>query len=689
MPFSSIQVTPGVNTIATPTLNAAGISASNLIRFRGGLPEKMGGWQRFIPGSMGSITKCLHPWVDLRNNIWLAAGNVQSLIVMVNSATQNITPQSLTSSPAMNISTTIGSGVVTIVDTNISNLTAYDAVYFNTPITVGGIILSGLYNVSAGGSGTSYSIATGQIATATVASGGTVPSLTTAANTSTVTVTFANHGLTAGKYFYFPIPTIVDIVTIFGSYPVTVTGANTFTISANTAANAIATVSMNSSLPQYLYYISNGPASTVSYGALGPIGQFAIGQGYALTATVVGQVGVPITASDWTMDNWGETLLACPAGGPVFYWSPTTGFSNAVPVGTGPSQNAGIFVAMPQQILVAWGSAKTLLPGNCDSSTDPLIVRWTNQNDFTNWTLSYTSLAGSFHLGTGSKIVGCIQGAHNAFVITDIDIYSMGYLGYPLVFGFNQIGTGCGLVGPHAVITMRGVVYWMSNSNFYYTSGASSVQSIPCSVWDAVFQNLNLDDGNKVVAGANEDFDEIIFFYPTLDNDNEENNNYAKLNVVTGVWDIGVMPRSAWTGRSALGPAIGADPTTTLLQQHETGYSADGAQMDSYFETGYFAYGDGENFAVIDHFEPDMKWQTNAGLATTPSASVLVTLTTTDYPSGGSPMTTGQLTMTSTTPYLTPRVRGRQAKWKIETNDTTSWWRIGNVRYRYGVDGRR
>jgi hypothetical protein len=280
--------------------------------------------------------------------------------------------------------------------------------------------------------------------------------------------------------------------------------------------------------------------------------------------------------------------------------------------------------------------------------------------------------------------MGAIQAANAAFVFTDIDVYTMTYVNYPLVFSFNQAGTGCGLVGPHAVTSLRGAVYWMSDSNFYFMSGAAGARSIPCSVWDNVFQDLDPVNKHKAVAAANSDFDEITFFFPSASGGTGENDKYAKVNVTDGSWDYGTLPRSAWTDRTVLGPAIGADPTTYLLQQHEVGYSDDGAAMDSYFETGYFAVGDGQNFAVIDHFEPDMKWATTGS---TTNASVDVTITTAEYPNGET--MTETITMSSTIPYLTPRVRGRMAKWKMETNDANTWWRLGNVRYRWNMSGRR
>lgn len=685
MPFGAITVRPGVNTVATPTLNQAGISASNLIRFRDGLPEKMGGWMRFVPNAMDSITRELHAWEDLDNNSWLAAGSLLSLKVINAGVVTDITPQTLVTDTVIDVTTNAGSPIVTIVDTNVNNISQFSAVYFNTPITVGGICLSGLYAVTVAGAGTSYTIDAGQPAVTTVLNGGAVPSFTTTLNSPVVQVAFADHGLSDGEDFYLPISTIVGGISVSGSYDANNTATNTFTITAAQQATSVQVVSMNGGLAQFQYLISAGPSFTQTFGALGPIGEFAIGEGFQRTTTSNSQVGTPITAIDWTLDNWGEVLLACPKGGAIYYWQPNAGFTTAIPVGTGPSQNNGIFVSMPQQILCCYGSAKSLLPGNLDSSLDRLRMRWSTNQDFTNFKVSFLTLAGSFQIGTGSRIVGAIQAANSAFVLTDIDIYTMTFVDYPIVFSFNQIGTNCGLVGPHALTSMRGIVYWMSNGNFHRVTAGSGVQSIPCTVWDNVFQDLDKDNAHKVCAAANSDFDELIFFYPSLTGGTGENDKYAKVHVPSNSWDYGDLSRSAWSDRSVLGNAIGADPTTTFLQQHEVGYSDDGAPMDAYLETGYFAVGDGENFAIIDHMEPDMKWQTASSTSPT---NVNMTVSTVDYPSGGFEMTNA-LTMSSTTQYISPRVRGRQAKFRIGSDAADGWWRLGNIRYRYGISGRR
>lgn len=688
MPFSSITIRPGVNTVMTPTLNTAGLSKSNLIRFRQGLIEKMGGWTRFIANAMPSVTRDLHAWQDLQQRKWLAAAGVTSLNVMNNGTNTNITPTFSIFNPAINVSTTAGSTTVNITDANITGtITAYDSVFFNTPISIGGITLTGLYPIAIGGSG-SYSITTASPAL-TTAAGGSVPQFDTVTNSITVTVTFANHNLSIGNNFVFPIPTVVGGITISGSYTVlTVPSTSTFTIAASAAASSTATVSMNGGNAQYLYYFTLDPSGTTSrLGPPGAIGQFPIGEGRVVVITATSQVGInTLTADNWTSDNWGQIYLACPDGGGIYYWNPTQGFSTATLVGTAPPFNKGIFIAMPQQILVAYGSTTgTNNPiGGGSLQQDSLMIRWSDQLDYTNWTVSSLTQAGSYRIPNGSEIRGAMQAPNQALIWTDIGVWSMQYIGYPLVFGFNQLATECGLVGPHAAVSVSGLIIWMNENHFCILDG-NGVRPLPCSVWDTVFQDLDRNNMQKSVAGTNRAFNEIIFFYPSISGGTGECDKYVKFNYAENIWDVGSIGRSAWIDESVVGTPIGADPATLRLQQHEQGYNADGVAMDSFFETGYFVYGDGENFSIVDHFEPDAKWTT---LNSTTSAQLQVTLSAQNYPNdviSANPT----LTMTSTATYLTPRLRGRQMKWRVESTDLNSWWRWGLTRYRWGIDGRR
>jgi len=674
MPEVGLKLNPGVNVEITQTLNQAGVSSCNLIRYESGLIQKLGGWQKFYPFAVGGVPKDLHGWGDLNAETHLAVGTTTELDVITNGSLDNITPQTLVSSFSPNFSTTSSSTTVGINDPNIANVTTFDSVFFNTPISIGGITLRGIYPVSAVTGTNTFNIIAGMNASSTVPSGGAVPQFTTAANSQVVSVAFNNHGLSVGSTFTFPIATSVGGVTILGTYVVTgVPTANTFTISANAQASSIATGSMNGGNAQLLYYINLGPnAPGVGYGT-GGYGEGGYGTGIVPSA----QIGIPISATDWSLDNWGEILLANPRGGGIYQWQPNGGFVNAGLVPNAPIFNNGIFVAMPQQILVAWGSVAA------GQQQDPLIVRWSDILDFTNWSVTSITQAGSFRIPTGSEIRGGIQGPQQALIWTDLDLYAMQYLGAPLVFGFNQISAGCGLIGPHAQCVMRGNVYWMSSGNFFVLAGGG-IRSIPCTVWDAVFQNLDTANQNKCVAAPNSSFDEVTFYYPSLSGGTGEIDSYVKYNVELGVWDYGTLSRTAWLDQSVLGEPIGTTPQG-LIFQHETSPDADGQPLNAWFQTGWFVISEGQDFAFVDWIFPDMKWKLFAGAG---SASVQMTIFATDYPNG--PIRTfGPFNMNSATTFINCRLRGRQISIRIESSDIGSFWRMGLPRYRMARDGRR
>lgn len=669
----SLKLIPTVNSENTETLNESGISSCNLIRFMSKLPQKLGGWNKFYPYAMNGIPKALHGWADLNAVNHLAVGTTQELAVITNNVEQLITPQTLVSSFAPNFSTTINTATVGVTDPNINTVTTFDSVFFNTPISIGGVILEGTYSIPLVTGVTSYNIVDDQTATSTVPNAGAVPVFTPTSGSATVSVALTGHGLATGDAFTFPIATTSQNVTVMGTYDVTVINANTFTIAASTQANGSTPFSMNGGQAQLVYYISLGPqAAGIGYG-LGPYGAGGYGTGVVPTS----QTGTPITATNWTLDNWGEILLACPYNGGIYYWSPNGGFLNATLVAAAPIFNRGIFVAMPAQILVAYGSIAS------GEQQNPLTVRWSDQEDFTNWTVTSTTQAGSFRIPTGSEIVGALQGPQQALIWTDLDVWAMQYLGPPLVFGFNKISSGCGLIGPHAVINMRGNVYWMSNGNFFVSSG-NGVQEIPCSVWDIIFQNLDTTNQRKCIAAANSAFDEVSFYYPSLTGGTGEIDSYVKYNITEGSWDYGSLARTAWIDQSVLGQPIGGAPNG-LLYQHETSLNADGQPLNWFFETGYFVLTEGQDLAFVDWFFPDMKFGLNGQAQ---NATVYVTITVVNYPND-TPQVFGPFVMTKAVNYVNTRLRGRQIKLKFSGNDLNSFVRLGNMRYRVAKDGRR
>lgn len=674
MPHVPLRLIPGVNVEATETLNEAGISSCNLIRFKAKLPQKLGGWQKYFPSTLGGIARDIHAWQDLSANDWLAYAATNLVNAISGGSAYDISPQTLISNFTPDFSVTIGDSIVTVDDPNIIDVTVYDSVLFMTPICLGGIVLQGIYPIIASVTPTSYQIQASKDATSLVTNGGVVPSFTTSTGLSTAIVNMPAHGLTSDDQYTFLIPTVVGGLTIYGTYPVVETlSANTFSISASQLATSTDTVSMNGGDAQLQYFLTLGPSALGSGYGTGNYGEGGYGTGVAPNA----QTGIPLVTSDWTLDNWGENLLACSRQGQIFEWQPNSGFQNMKLVNNAPVFNGGIFVSMPAQILVAWGSSFN------DLQYDPLLVRWSDQEDYYNWTAMANNQAGSYRIPTGSKIMGGLQAPQQGLLWTDIDVWSMTYQSQPYIFGFNKISSGCGLIGPHAAAVMRGSVFWMNTGNFFVMTGAG-VEVLPCTVWDVVFQNLNKAHQHKCVAAANSTFDEIWFFFPSAANSATECDSYVKYNLQEKSWDYGSMQRSAWIDQSVLGEPIGAT-SNGVIYQHETSLNADGQPMNSWFETGYFTIADTQIMPFVDWFFPDFKFGEFGG---SKNATVMTTITVADYPNSPT-KTFGPFTMTSAIRYINCRLRGRLIKLRFESNDLDSFWRLGLMHYRMTGDGRR
>jgi len=753
MPFGSVQLIPGVNVERTPTLLRTGISQSNLIRFRDSLVQKYGGWQKFYPFAISGVPRDLHAWQDLNTNKHLAIGTTTQLAVITNSVYQDVSPQVLTSNFAPNISTTANSNIVSIVDPNISNVTIYDAVFFNVPVSQGGVILDGLYpideitgthsyNITAGSNATTsesnptatnnttaagndtlhfastpawvkvgmtiYDLTTpASIPSATTVSSVTattvvmsanaagagvgsgddivfssVPVFTTTNGSAIVSVDLVDHGLAVGSTIVFPIPTTGEGVTISGAYEVaTVPDTHTFTIAAGTQATGAGTFAMNGGDAQLVYYIALGPPPLGSGYGLGTYGTGGYGTGTSTTD----QTGTDITATDWTTDNWGELLMACPMNQPIFYWGPESGFQNASIITEAPPFNSGIFVSMSEQILVAFGSS---VHRDIGWQQQPLLVQWCDVGNFFQWSATAATQAGNYTISIGSEIMAGLAVSNQNLIITDADLWAMNYIGPPDVFGFNKIGAGAGAVSSHCVQQLRGSVYWMGRTNFYaYTSSGANV--LPCSVWDAVFQNINTNYLQNVRAMPNTPFNEVGWLYPSAASSSGECDSYVKMNITepNAPWDYGpanALVRSAWIDQSILGNPIAATPGGIIYRQ-ETTPDADGNPLVSSFTTGEFYLAEGEEFVIVDQIMPDFKWSVFTGGT---SAQIQLTFNITNFP-GDTPISYGPYTVTQATEYLTVRFRGRLMSITVQSADIGSFWRLGSCKYRYAPSGRR
>lgn len=586
-------------------------------------------------------------------------------------------------------------------------------------------------------------------ATSTVVNGGSVAVYTAETGSAFVDVTLADHNFTIGNTYSILIATSIGGITLYGNYDVVgVKSSSVFTILVQNVAGSLAvtgasgtgataTLTYNSnytvvnggsivvagvnpagyngthpvtaSAAGSVSFVSTETGAFVSGGAIsgsysveenggdvrllylvstGPLpggsgfGVYGYGEfGYGTGTAPITIPGTPINADDWTFDNFGEILIACPLNGPIYFWNPTSGVAVSQAIPNAPSVNAGAFVAMPQRQVIAWGSSYT-------GVQDPLQIRWSDVNNFNDWTATLLNQAGGYRIPNASRIVQCVQGSQQALVWTDINLWAMQYVGPPYVYQFNQIGVGCGLIGRRAAGSINNIIYWMSQNQFFlYTS--NGVEPLKCPIWDVAFQDLDRDYIDNIRVAPNSYYNEIAWYYPVTGS-NGVPTRYVKYNIGLDQWDFGTLTRTAWINQSVVGQPIGAG-SDQYLYQHETSVDADGQPMTSYFQTGYFAMSEADVKMFVDQVWPDMKWGYYGGPQ---GANIKITFYVTDYPgispSSSSPpaVAYGPFTVTQATEFITPRFRGRLVSIRVESDEIGSFWRLGNIRYRYQIDGK-
>lgn len=668
MPYQSLKIRPGIQVEATPMLNEAGFSASNLIRFFQGILSKLGGWQRLTSQMFSGVCRGMIAWADLNGVPYIMIGTNTNLYVYYNGQLYDVTPIRRTSNVANSLSTVMGTNVVTITDT-LNGSAQGDTVDIVTYAAVGGLVLQGYYVIQSIIDNDNYTINSPFNATSTVTLGGHTSLFTTTMTSGVVEVTLPNHGFTSGQIYTVHVSTTVGGLTLFGPYIVgTIIDVNNFDITATGSASSSTTAHENSDQIQYQYLISSGPVSTstaMGYGEGGyGLGPYGIG---ATSAAI-------IPLRQWTMLNFGQDWIGCPTNGAIYLWNPSLGEVNnpaTLMSVNAPPHNTGIFLAMPQQQIVAFGAYDAV-----NMYQDPMLIRWCDVGDFTDWTASTTNQAGSFRLPRGSRIVGGIQGPQFGMLWTDLGVWQMQYISFPLVYGFNEIASGCGLIAMRAAGILAGNVYWMSQNEFFVANG-TTVQVLPCSVWDIVFRNLNTFQKDKITCAVNSYFNEIAWYFPSLSGSGE-NDTYVKYNSVSQTWDYGSLARTAWFDQSVYGSPMGTD-TTGLIQQHETTPDADGIAMLPLATTGWFKMSEGSIYMFLERLIGDFIYDGNA--------TMQVTVQTVNYPND----TPNSITfnVTSATEYNIIRLRGRLARISIQSSDVGSFWRLGNILTLTSPGGRR
>lgn len=492
---------------------------------------------------------------------------------------------------------------------------------------------------------------------------------TTSAGSTSVLVTDTSHGLGIGDTVIFSGATAVGGITVSGPYTVvTAPDGDTYTITHSGAASGAAT---GGGTVNYSYEIGLGIEYGVTSNGWG-VGTW--GSGTWGTARMTSVLRAPRT---WSLANWGENLVAVPRSGELYEWQAgTTDRAVQVSIANGydqdaPSQITAMFVT-PERFIVCLGCTQF-----ADDVFDPLLVRWSDQEIIDQWTPSALTLSGERKLAIGSRIVGgCVSRMQN-LVWTDTALYAMRYLGdTEFVYGFDLLGTACGLAGPHAFAERDGIALWMSPTGAFFIYDGSSPRQLPCSVSRYVFDALVQNQNEAIWCGANSQYSEVWWWYAS-DPLAPELNRYVAYSLAENCWFIGSMARTAWIDKTNVNRPVAISPEGVIYVQ-ETGIDADAAALPAHIESAPFDTGDGDQVVSIHRIVPDL----------TLEGSVQVTLETRRWPQDAIEVSKTR-SFTAASRKIDLRAQGRQASLTFAVTGLGETFRLGDVRLDITPAGRR
>lgn len=508
-----------------------------------------------------------------------------------------------------------------------------------------------------------------------------------------VTVTDNAHGCITGDYVTFSGASTVGGLNLNNEYQVTVVDANTYTI---TAASPASSTAVGGGTVTAAYQINIGPAFVVpltGWGA-GPWGFGTWGNG----------VSTEEDLRVWSQSNFGENLVFGPRGGQIYYWEASTGLSSrgvllsSVVGATGvPIHQNYLLVSDISRFVFAFGTNEYL-----STDVDPMLIRWSEQEDAANWVPSATSQAGSLRLSRGSEIITAIQSRQEVLVWTDAALYSMQYLGAPEVWGAQLMGDNISIVGQNSVAFANGVAYWMGKDKFYKYDGR--VQTLRCDLRKFIFNDINTVQYTQVFAGTNEGFNEIWWFYCTANSNTID--RYVIYNYLEDIWYYGSMERTAWLDSGIRNYPIAATYEHNIVN-HEQGVDDDvlgtPLAINSYIASAEFDLDDGHQFSFVWRVLPDITFSGSS--VENPQATMYllpmknsgsgynVPDVAANQSVGGesfkSITRTAVLPIEKFTGQIFTRVRGRQLIIKIESTGIGVNWQLGSPRIDLRPDGRR
>jgi len=516
----------------------------------------------------------------------------------------------------------------------------------------------------------------------------TNPYTTGSAGSNVVTVTHANHGLantSPGSRVVIQSAVTLDGVTIAAQeYVATYVNTNQYTIVASSGTASSGSQTGGGSIT-VRYLTNNGPDDGLTgYG-------FGAGLwGTSSWGTARSASGVVLSPRVWSMDAFGEDIVASVGGGEdTIYYFDVSAFVAAPSTYRGttlayyvtntlsgdasqiPTKVGQVLVSTPDRHLIVFGANP-----QGSSTYDRMTIRFSDQESLSTWNAQITNTAGEQRLGTGTNIEAAEKGRGQIFVWTDVDVYSMQFIGPPFTFSFSVLGEISGTISKNAATTIEGASFWMGVDNFYMYDGA--VRTLPCPVLQHVFDDFNQVQREKVFAGQNIKFNEIWWFYPSGGSDDID--KYVIYNYIDNNWSIGTLDRTAWVDSNIFANPLTVDKTGLQYNQ-ESGTDAAGSAITAFVETGFFnGDANGDSVYFMNRVIPDVTY--SAG------NSVKFTLKTKIYPQD-SEITKGPFTVSNTANKLDLRARGRSFQARYESDTTGVSWRLGTWRAEGRADGAR
>ena len=710
MPLTKLQFRPGINRDLTSYTNEGGWRDCDKVRGRLGYPEKGGGWEKYSSSTYLGSARSLHNWVALDGSNYLGIGTNFKYYIEEGQSFNDITPlRSTTSAGDVTFAATNGSTTITVTDPA-NGANEFDFVTFSGAASLGGTVTAAVLNQeyqiqklissnqyeitvaaaangSDSGNGGSSVVGKYQINTGldtTVGGTGWGAGLWGGATSDALSTT-ANEAIDDSE-------DAIDVVSgtgIAGSDVILIDeelilvgGVSTNTLTGCTRGHLGTTAAAHDNGSIVNLVLGNADSSDDFFG-------------WGIAAS--GGLTTEVELRTYSQDNFGEDLIINPRDAGLFYWDRTNGTSaRAVALNTLtgtkrsiPTIAKQILVSDQDRHVIAFGADD--IGGSSDVNgsgvQDPLLIRFSTQEDPLNWYPLSENTAGDLRLGAGSTFMQAVETKREILVWTDTALHSMRFIGPPFTFGIQQLASGITIASANAAVASEDFVFWMGIDSFFIYAGQTA--QLPCTVKDKVFADFNLSQIQKVASGINSEFSEVTWFYPSASS--EENNRYVTYNYLEKVWTFGTIARTAWLDRGTRTfPLATGDG---YLYSHEIGYDDDGSPMDSFIESAVMDMGDGDRFTYIRRLIPDLTFTGSTALS---SPQATFTLKARNFPGANFNSTeSGDAIRTSVSPVeqftnqLDLRVRGRSFALRVESEALGSKWKLGSPRVDLRQDGRR